>query len=97
MAFLRHRAFYPDILLYKEKILIEIDGWQHQYGIRKKKDNHRDAVFAEHGYVTIRIKNRDVNCRFREKLVEGLSKIKPIEGRNDFKYYIEVLKDPHQW
>ena len=61
VAFLRHRAFYPDILLYKEKIIIEIDGWQHRYGIRKKKDNHRDAVFAAHGYVTIRIKNRDVN------------------------------------
>ena len=58
VAFLNHNAFYPDFLLYKEKILIEIDDWQHDYLPRKAKDEHRDKVFSEHGYRTIRIKDK---------------------------------------
>lgn len=58
VAFLNHSAYYPDFLLSNEKILIEIDDWQHDYLPRKAKDEHRDKVFSEHGYRTIRIKDK---------------------------------------
>ena len=49
-AFMNHAAFYPDFLLWNEKILIEIDDWQHDYEPRMSMDMHRDKVFKENGY-----------------------------------------------
>ncbi len=56
IAFANHKAFYPDFLLPEEKVLIEIDDWRHNYSPRKDQDEHRDKVFEEYGYITIRIK-----------------------------------------
>lgn len=60
VAFINHKAFYPDFLLYEEKILIEIDDWTHDYLPRSAKDKHRDQVFKEHGYRTLRFKVKEL-------------------------------------
>ncbi len=57
VAFEGHKAFYPDLFLYDEKIVIEIDGGYHRG--KMNEDKHRDDVFNEYGYHTIRIENND--------------------------------------
>ena len=84
-AFTNHTAFYPDFLLWNEKILIEIDDWQHDYEPRKSKDKHRDKVFKENGYVTIRIKDKELKERngFLRCLLNGLLNISyPNSSKN---------------
>ena len=76
VAFAGCNAYYPDLLLRKAKICIEIDGGYHCR--RKWYDSKRDSVFVEHGFTIIRIMNRDVyvNVAFWQRLLEGLERIK---------------------
>jgi hypothetical protein len=75
LAFWKHAAFFPDILLREQRICIEIDGATHRTRVRQ--DMHRDSVLAEHVYNTSRIKNMDtkVNVVFWQRLLEGLDNI----------------------
>lgn len=75
VAFVGHKAFFPDILLRDQRICIEIDGGSHYK--RKYSDKHRDTVFYQHGYTTIRIKNKDtcVNVVYWQCLLRGLNSI----------------------
>ncbi len=57
VAFQGHKAFYPDMFLYDEKIVIEIDGGCHRR--KMNEDAHRDEVFLANGYTTMRIENAD--------------------------------------
>ena len=69
-------VFFPDILLRKDKIVIEIDGKYHNSINQKIHDHHRDDLFAQHGYSTIRIKNEDLYfpILYWQRLLEGLQK-----------------------
>jgi len=84
VAFINHKAFYPDFLLCDEKILIEIDDWQHNYQPRKSMDEHRDQVFKEHGFITIRIKDKELKDKkiFLKCLYEELRKVQHTLGRD---------------
>lgn len=89
VAFVRSKAFFPDLLLRKEKICIEIDGGYHYKHIRQ--DEHRDKVFHRHGFIVIRIKNLDtrVNVAFWQRILEGL--VKEGTERGDIQPYITEL------
>ena len=65
-------AFFPDLFFREEKICVELDGEYHRKCILK--DKYRDEVFAKHGFITIRINNRDTNVDvvFWERLLEGM-------------------------
>lgn len=75
------KAYYPDLLMEREKICIEIDGGYHNNEKCRRRDAMRDRLFKSYGYTVIRIKNEDVriNVIFWQRLVEGLEKI--AEGR----------------
>lgn len=77
VAFANHKAFYPDFLLPDEKILIEIDEWRHDYQPRKDMDIHRDKIFSEYGYITLRIKKKDLKSKikFRNDIIKAFDKI----------------------
>ena len=67
-------VFFPDLLLRKDKIVIEIDGKYHNSINQKIHDHHRDDLFAQHGYSIIRIKNDDLYFPIVDwqRLLEGL-------------------------
>lgn len=90
VAFVGCNAYYPDLFLRKAKICIEIDGGYHCR--RKWYDSKRDSVFEEHGFATIRIKNRDVfvNVAFWQRLLEGLERIK--DSQPEIPHYINELQ-----
>ena len=75
VAFTGCNAYYPDLFWRKAKICVEIDGGYHCR--RTWYDTKRDSVFEQHGFATIRIKNRDVfvNVAFWQRLLEGLEKL----------------------
>lgn len=83
-------AYFPDLLLRKERICIEIDGKYHKY--REKKDLERDEIFKFHGFIVVRILNEDteVDVAFWERLLEGLEKFG--EHRSDIKSFIVELR-----
>ena len=66
--------YFPDLLLRKERVCIEIDGDYHKK--RKEKDERRDNLFISHGFIVIRIKNQDtqVDVAFWQQLLDGLEK-----------------------
>lgn len=75
VAFEGCNAYYPDIFLSIEKIVIEIDGSSHIGN--GEEDAKRDEEFIERGYTVIRIEDSDteVDVAFWQRLVEGLEKI----------------------
>lgn len=83
-------AYFPDLLLRKERICIEIDGKYHKN--RMKKDADRDVVFKSHGFIVIRILNEDVvvNVVFWERLLEALEMVD--EERTDIIPFIVELR-----
>ena len=45
-----------DAVFETEKVIVEIDSWQHHKGHESfESDRKRDAVAAEHGYLTVRL------------------------------------------
>ena len=90
VAFVGTSAYFPDLLLRKEKICIEIDGRYHKK--RYNEDRRRDEAFIKGGFIVIRTKNEDtrVKVAFWERLLEGL------EGsevdREDIKPFIDELR-----
>ena len=67
--------YIVDFLFRKSKLIVEIDGGYHCR--RTWYDTKRDSAFEQHGFATIRIKNRDVfvNVAFWQRLLEGLEKL----------------------
>ncbi len=87
-------AYYPDFVLFDERIIIEIDGGYHNGKKQIERDEKKDQVFQNNDFAVIRIKNEDisVNVSFWERLIEGLSKIDSIGNRATVSSYIKELK-----
>lgn len=94
IAFVGESAYYPDLVMFEEKIIIEIDGKYHDTEDQQAFDEYRDHIFCSNDYSVIRIKNEDtcVNVAFWERLIENLSKIAPIGCRKTLTGYIKELK-----
>ena len=82
--------YFPDLLLRKERVCIEIDGDYHKK--RKEKDERRDNLFISHGFIVIRIKNQDtkVDVAFWQQLLDGLEK--DGGNRNDINSFTSELR-----
>lgn len=90
VAFVGTSAYFPDLLLRKEKICIEIDGRYHKN--RYNEDRRRDEAFIKGGYIVIRIKNEDtrVNVAFWQRLLEGLEGYEV--DREEIRPFIDELR-----
>ena len=68
------KLYFPDLLLRKERVCIEIDGGYPKK--RKEEDERRDNLFISHGFIVIRIKNQEtkVDMAFSQQLLDGLEK-----------------------
>ena len=84
--------FFPDLLLRKDKIIIEIDGKYHNSFKQKKRDHYRDDLFTKHGYSIIRIKNEDLYFPivYWQRLLEGLEK-NNFSGPSYISYISELM------
>ncbi len=87
------KAYFPDLLLRDERILIEIDGITHTFKKRKEADKTRDDIFTKHGFITIRIRDDELNiyASYLRTLIYELKKIKPVGTRSSLKIYITQL------
>ena len=56
--------YIVDFYIPKEKIIIEIDGKQHDLEKNKKSDVERDAIMASHGITVLRYTNTAINKNF---------------------------------
>ena len=85
-----NKLYFPDLLLRKERVCIEIDGGYHEK--RKKEDEDRDNLFISHGFIVIRIKNQDVkvDVAFWQQLLDGLEK--DGANRRDIKPFTSELR-----
>lgn len=87
-------AYYPDFVLFKERIIIEIDGGYHNGKRQIERDEVKDQVFNRNDFEVIRIQNEDtnVNVAFWERLIEKMSEIKIDENRKTLPSFISELK-----
>jgi very-short-patch-repair endonuclease len=52
--------FFVDFVCYSKKLVIEVDGGQHNSGTQAMRDGARDAFLIAHGYRVLRFWNNDV-------------------------------------
>ena len=63
-----------DFVSFEKKIVIEIDGGQHNFGSQKEKDLSRDEILKSQGFIVLRFWNTDIDNN-----IEGvIKKIKEI-------------------
>ncbi|MAU98040.1 MAG: hypothetical protein CMP81_19550 [Fulvimarina sp.] len=54
-------GFIADFVCYEARLIVEIDGWQHeQTATGRLTDERRDAAFAEADFLTLRFSNETV-------------------------------------
>ena len=63
--------YIVDFVSFEKRIIIELDGGQHQ--MNKKKDNERDRFLAESGFNVLRFWNNDIFENF-EGVLEVIRK-----------------------
>lgn len=56
--------FIVDFFIASKRIVIEIDGAQHNYEENKNADKERDLDFQRLGITVLRYSNLDINTRF---------------------------------
>ena len=57
--------YIVDFYCGKEKVAIEIDGWQHYEEDGEKKDVERDSFLKEQGIEVLRYSNQDIRQRYK--------------------------------
>ena len=85
--------YIVDFYIPKKKIVIEVDGIQHNSTEHKEDDAKRDAVLAEWNITVLRYSNESINKSFAYVAQDILSKIglsfedlKPLTARGRFIY-----------
>ena len=67
--------YIADFYIASRKLVIEIDGAQHQMAENKEADAKRDAYFQSLGISVKRYGNRDINRNFRAVCVDLLKTV----------------------
>ena len=65
--------YIVDFFIYSHKLVIEVDGAQHESNDNKEADRLRDAYLEKQGIRVVRIPNRDINQNFYNTCNELLS------------------------
>jgi very-short-patch-repair endonuclease len=73
--------YFADFACHTNKIVIELDGGQHNFDARQKQDEKRDAYLRRNGYRVLRFWNTDVRENIEGVLTEicaVLEKMPPL-------------------
>jgi very-short-patch-repair endonuclease len=52
--------YFADFACHSKRLVIELDGGQHNFGEQARRDAERDAYFQQSGYRVLRFWNNDV-------------------------------------
>ena len=74
--------YIADFVCFEKKIIIELDGGQHNSSLGIQKDKSRDLFFTNNGYKVIRIWNNEINQNIEGVIQKIQSEIEcpPLEG-----------------
>jgi very-short-patch-repair endonuclease len=53
-------SYFSDFACHSRRLVVELDGGQHNFGEQARRDAERDAYFRENGYRVLRFWNNDV-------------------------------------
>jgi very-short-patch-repair endonuclease len=53
--------FIVDFVCLRHRLIVEIDGGQHNYNLGAERDRYRDARFAEKGFRILRFWNHEID------------------------------------
>jgi very-short-patch-repair endonuclease len=87
--------FYIDFAFNNEKVAVEIDGSQHLEENRKKRDEEKDKLLIENGWMVLRFSDKEIktnidNCfsisekYLKEKFTPSIKKVGIIEERKKY-------------
>ena len=85
VRFQRQKAidhFIADFYCHKAKLVIEVDGSQHQTEEGLQKDEFRTEILKGYDLKVIRFTNRQINCNFRGVCEYIDAVVKAILGEN---------------
>ena len=54
-------GFYLDFMCFKRRLIVEVDGGQHNDPIQADHDAMRDRILERAGLTTLRVSNADIN------------------------------------
>ena len=63
--------YIADFVNHENKLVIELDGWQHYHS--REKDVDRDAWFSSRGYTVLRFRNDEISDN-RDEVLEAIRK-----------------------
>ena len=66
------KGFYLDFVCFKQRLVVEVDGGQHNEDVQAAHDAMRDAVLSRAGFRTLRFWNHDVNTNLDGVLTDIL-------------------------
>ena len=94
-------AYYPDFVLFDERIIIEIDGGYHNGKKQIERDEKKDQVFQNNDFAVIRIKNEDTSVNVSSVILVWLKPpcrfirldmlISPIFALSFFRGVVRIL------
>lgn len=64
------RGWFLDFVSFNHRLVIEVDGGQHNTESHEARDAVRDAALAREGFLTLRFWNRAVNTNFEGVMTE---------------------------
>ena len=56
-----HLSYVVDFVCVKYRLIVEVDGGQHNFDAHAQADAHRDTIFAKQGFRVLRFWNHDID------------------------------------
>ena len=78
------RGYYLDFVSFNHRLVVEVDGGQHNDAAQAEHDDVRDAVLRREGFTVIRVSNGDVNTNLDGVMVaihDALEARRPLRSR----------------
>lgn len=76
-----------DFVCFEKKIIIEIDGGQHNFDKQHEKDLARDDFFTSQGFKILRFWNNDIENNIEgviQKIIDTIKQCPPLVGGSEF-------------
>lgn len=80
--------FFIDFAFMNEKVAVEIDGSQHLLPDRKLKDNEKDALLKNNGWIIVRVTENEIKTNLNNFIIELENILKTTPLCNFYSYGI---------